>query len=133
MQFQNYLLNWTKTVGSKIGRRINPTRLVKRNVHSMCRPPSKASDRHSCVVPKPRPPPKPPPKGLWFNSQGIMDKIKLMHGTLNKYKKGSNMMVKTKENFYFYLHNLEINFVTVIIKGQLPLHSCRKTISKWKI
>ena len=48
----------TKILGSKIGRRANPTRSVKRKVHSMCRPPSKASDRQSSVAPKPRPPPK---------------------------------------------------------------------------
>ena len=39
---------------------------------------------------------------------------------------------KDKGKFSLYLHNLEINLVTVIIKGQLPLCSCRKTISKRK-
>ena len=34
-----------KILGSKLGRRVNPTRLVKRRVHSMCRPPSKPPDR----------------------------------------------------------------------------------------
>ena len=38
---------WTKILGSKIGRRVNPTRLVKRRVHSMCRPPSKPPDRQN--------------------------------------------------------------------------------------
>ena len=37
----------TKILGSKIGRRINSTRLVKRRVHSMCRPPSKPPDRQN--------------------------------------------------------------------------------------
>ena len=35
----------TKNLESKLGRRVNPTRSVKRRVHSMCRPPSKPSDR----------------------------------------------------------------------------------------
>ena len=38
---------WTKILGSKISRRVNPTRLVKRRVHSMCRPPSKPPDRQN--------------------------------------------------------------------------------------
>ena len=31
---------WTKILGSKLGRRVNPTRSVKRKVHLMHRPPS---------------------------------------------------------------------------------------------
>ena len=36
---------WTNILGSKLGRRVNPTRLVNRRVHSMCRPPSKHPDK----------------------------------------------------------------------------------------
>ena len=35
----------TKILGSKLGRRVNPTRLVKRRVHSMCRPHSRVNTR----------------------------------------------------------------------------------------
>ena len=37
----------TKILGSKLGRRVNSTRSVKRRVHSMCRPPSKPPDRQN--------------------------------------------------------------------------------------
>ena len=38
---------WTQILGSKIGRRVNPPRSVKRRVYSMCRPPSKPPDRQN--------------------------------------------------------------------------------------
>ena len=40
---------WRKVLGSKLGRRVNPTRLVKRKVHSMCRSPSKPPDRQNSL------------------------------------------------------------------------------------
>ena len=38
---------WRKVLACKLGRRVNPTRLMKRRVHSMCRPPSKPPDRQN--------------------------------------------------------------------------------------
>ena len=38
-----------KILGSKLGRRVNPTRSVKRRVHSMCRLPSKPPDRQNIL------------------------------------------------------------------------------------
>ena len=38
---------WSKILGSKLSRRVNPTRSVKKRVHSMCRPPSKPPDRQN--------------------------------------------------------------------------------------
>ena len=61
----------TKILGSKLGRRVNQTRLVKRRAHSMYRPPSKPPDRQNNIDIKAknypgeetannRPPPKSP-------------------------------------------------------------------------
>ena len=38
-----------KVLGSKLGRRVNPTRLVKRKSHSMHRSPSKPPDRQNSL------------------------------------------------------------------------------------
>ena len=38
-----------KVLGSKLGRRVNPTKLVKRKVHSMCSSPSKPPDRQNSL------------------------------------------------------------------------------------
>ena len=38
---------WRKVLGSKLVRRVNPTRLLKRKVHSMYRPLSKSPDRQN--------------------------------------------------------------------------------------
>ena len=40
---------WRMVLGPKLGRRVNPTRLVKRKVHSMCRSPSKPPDRQNSL------------------------------------------------------------------------------------
>ena len=72
-----------KILGSKLVRRVNPTRLVKRKIPSMCRPPPEPPDRQNSlndkaskrVLPKIycaheekvnyRPPPKPHTKCQW--------------------------------------------------------------------
>ena len=71
---------WRKILGSKLVRRVNPTRLVKRKIPSICRPPPKPPDRQNSLNDKAskrvwpkiyyaneerervnyRPPPKPP-------------------------------------------------------------------------
>ena len=69
---------WRKILGSKLVRKVNPTRLVKRRIPSICRPPPKPPDRQNSLNDKARkrvlpdihyaneekvnyrPPPKPP-------------------------------------------------------------------------
>ena len=40
---------WRKVSGSKLVRRVNPTRLVKRKIPSMCRSPPRPPDRHNSL------------------------------------------------------------------------------------